>query len=103
MGEEGIDFLNTLNWALMPQLIGCKNKAERISYLTKELPQVLDFVDNIKVSLSEIGQCFLFDFTTYNTDGKEIKDFMDIFNPLLQIAQMYRTYEWNLKQMQKAA
>ena len=52
--ESGIGFLNSIGWALLPGLIECKSKAERLTYLKKELPDFLSINDN-KKAICEIG------------------------------------------------
>lgn len=98
-------FLWLIGWDLLPQLINCKNKEERIKSLKKTIPQVFDsgLYEGSKSALVEIGRCFLKPFEKLSHDQESILDFMNIYTHFLCMTEMYSEYAFYKKELSKAA
>lgn len=91
---DAIFFINKIGWLIVPALIDCKNKEERIQVLKKQLIWIFndDNYDVLKDSLAEIGISFLKAFVEYEDEKEEISEFMNIYKPLLCLMDMFQDY-----------
>ena len=93
-GSDSVAFLNSIGMFLLPELIGCTSKKQRIQLLKNELVSVFDTGDyeGSKQALSDIGVSFMKSFVKYIDAGNDVSNFMAIYNHFLILAGVYKEY-----------
>lgn len=94
-GNDGLRFLSEITWHILPNLIDCKDKDERIRSLTVHLPNFFDnyLYEGVKSALAEIGKAYLSSFERYISHSDDINEFMTIYSTFLALCDPYQEYE----------
>ena len=87
-------FINSIGMFLLPELIACKNKKERIEILKNELVSIFETNGYLasKQALSGIGISFMKSFVKYTDSGKDVINFMPVYSHFLHLTGMYKEY-----------
>jgi len=92
--SNAASFLNSIGMFLLPELIACKSRKQRIELLKNELVSIFDTseYEGSKQALSDIGASFLKSFVKYTDSSDDVPNFMNTYNHFLFLTGMYRDY-----------
>lgn len=102
--QGAISFVNDFGYWLLPELIKCQNKENRIKALKEQIPFVfgLEFYKDSKAALAEIGIVKVKAFAKLTHGQEEISEYMSIYATLLGLAEMYGDYEFHEKKLRES-
>jgi len=92
--SNATSFLNSIGMFLLPELIVCKSRKQRIGLLKNELISIFDTADyeGSKQALSDIVASFMKSFVKYKYGSDGVLNFMNTYNRFLFLTCMYRDY-----------
>lgn len=94
-------FLSEIGYTLLPKLIECKDKNERIICLNQVLPGMLRLHD-VEAIIHEIGVALMDHIRIYGTDSDNCITCLDVLKHLVLISNMYDEIFY-LEESQEAA
>lgn len=92
-----------LGWVLLPELINCESKKNRIEFLKEGLVDLFEnaFYKESKEALAQIGINFLTPFATLTDHHFTVAEFMNVYATFLSIVEMYEEYEYYGNELRK--
>ena len=92
--SNAASFLNYVGMFLLPELIACKNRKQRIELLKNEIISIFDTnnYEGSKQALSDIGASFMKSFVKYTDSSDGVTNFMNTYNYFLFLTGKYRDY-----------
>ncbi len=101
-GDDGASFLNSISWQLLPELIECTNKEERITYLRNAIPEFF-WLNGAKWAISIVGESYMDHLSKYTIYKEGADDFFDIFKSFIHILDIYEDYDFQNRLTLKVA
>lgn len=97
------DLIWNLGYNVLPGLIDAKTKDDRINFLKKELPEAFEVYEFANKSLFQLCENYFKGMKGLCFFAESIEEFMSVSLTLLAICEKFESYEYEEKEMRKAA